>query len=576
MKKFVVASWLWLKKFVKPKRKHSPESSKKDEDSGQKQPEESQKPEKSPPDDGEEKSPKTDMIWTELHELKVLLVYKKVKDGGNKNQLCEELKNKDKNFTCSVDSIKMKFDNIKALDKGKGLLNKSQLNEEVFKKYISYSIDQLIKEIENRESSGQSHAEEQKLEKDNRQAEKQPETKDESQKPEEMKWTELHELKVLLVYKKIEAGGNKAKLIEELSNDKLFAEHGDKKQSIKDKIENIKYLDTNGKKGLEHASTLNKEVFKKYGAYSVDQLIKEIENRENSGQSQAKKWESQSDQKAKQTEDTPTDKKLAEQKQNLEETKQSQSKPEPAQAEPTKKPEEKKPEPAKKAEPAQAKPAKNPEDFIKLDGLFAFKMSMTGFYNKEGKRIPVTALKYAPCIVSQIKTKEKDSYTAVQVAFKEKKSKNCSKAVMGHLKPSGLKQGVRFIKEIRQNLPENLKLGQEASIESLKKGDRVKISSLSKGRGFAGVMKRWNFAGGRASHGSKSHRRTGSIGQHTEPARVMPGRKMPGQYGFKQITISNVPVVEILPEENMIFVKGPVPGARNTMVSVKKMPSLSP
>ena len=512
MKKLVVASWLWLKKLVKRKRKHSPESSK-DEDSDQKQPEESQKPEKSPPDDGEEKSPtdrqadkkseqkasqatdsqtgkklekdsrqtekqpetkvesqkslsageekspkaSSEMDWTELHELKVLLVYKKAKDGGNKNQLCEKLKNKDKSFTCPIDSIKMKFDNIKALDEGKGgLKNASEQNKDIFKKYKGYSIEKLEKEIKNREHSSQPHTKEQKLE--NQQAQ----TKEQKQ-------------------------------------------------------------DSKGKK-----------------------------------QSQPKQESAQKPVEA-----------------------QPAKKPEKTQAQPAKKPEkaqlaQAEAKPAKKVEKAQAKPAKKPEDFIKLDGLFAFKMSMTGFYNKEGKRIPVTALKYAPCIVSQIKTKEKDSYTAVQVAFKEKKSKNCSKAVMGHLKPSGLKQGARFIKEIRQNLPENLKLGQEASIESLKKGDRVKISSLSKGRGFAGVMKRWNFAGGRASHGSKSHRRTGSIGQHTEPARVMPGRKMPGQYGFKQITISNVPVVEILPEENMIFVKGPVPGARNTMVSVKKMPSLSP
>ena len=114
-------------------------------------------------------------------------------------------------------------------------------------------------------------------------------------------------------------------------------------------------------------------------------------------------------------------------------------------------------------------------------------------------------------------------------------------------------------------------MGQQLSIESLKKGDWVQISSRSKGRGFSGVVKRWGFRGGPASHGSKTHRTTGSIGQCAEPARVMPGRKMPGQYGFKTVTLNSVPVVDVLPKEGMIFIKGPVSGARNTLVSLKKV-----
>ena len=210
------------------------------------------------------------------------------------------------------------------------------------------------------------------------------------------------------------------------------------------------------------------------------------------------------------------------------------------------------------------------KETVQLNGLFAFKMSMSTFYNEKGESFPVTALKYEPCFVSQIKTKEKDSYSGVQVAFKAQKNKRCSKALIKHLTPAGFKEGARFVKEIRQNLPEGIKSGQEVSIESLKKGDMVKLSALSKGRGFTGVMKRWNFAGGKASHGSKSHRRTGSIGQHTEPARVFPGRKMPGRHGFQKVSLSRVPVVDVLTEEGIIFVKGPVPGARNTLVSIQK------
>lgn len=238
--------------------------------------------------------------------------------------------------------------------------------------------------------------------------------------------------------------------------------------------------------------------------------------------------------------------------------------------------ETKKEEPAPSKEAEEQKPTEESNKKVKgnsieLDGLFAFKMSMSTFYSEKGESIPVTALKYEPCRVSQIKTQEKESYNAVQLAFKAQKNKRCSKARITHLKPAGFKEGAQFVREIRQPLPEGIKLGQELSIESLKKGDLVKISSVSKGRGFAGVLKRWNFAGGKASHGSKSHRRIGSIGQHTEPARVMPGRKMPGQYGFKKVSRLKVPVVDVLPEEGIIFVKGAVPGARNTLVSLKKM-----
>ena len=207
---------------------------------------------------------------------------------------------------------------------------------------------------------------------------------------------------------------------------------------------------------------------------------------------------------------------------------------------------------------------------VKLNGLFAFKVSMSTFYNEKGESFPVTALKYEPCFVSQIKTKEKESYSAVQVAFKAQKNNRCSKALIQHLAPAGFKEGARFVKEVRQNPPEGIKRGQELSIESIQKGDLVRISALSKGRGFTGVMKRWNFAGGKASHGSKAHRRTGSIGQHTEPARVFPGRKMPGHYGFQKVSRSKVSVVDVFVKERLIFIKGPVPGARNTLVSIQK------
>lgn len=217
------------------------------------------------------------------------------------------------------------------------------------------------------------------------------------------------------------------------------------------------------------------------------------------------------------------------------------------------------------------KPEEPKRETITLQGLFAFKMSMTSLYDEEGRRVPVTALKYKPWVVSQIKTKEKEGYSAAQLACWPQKNNRSPRPQIKHLIPAGFREGARYLREIRQELPENIKVGQELSIESLKKGDRVKISSQSKGRGYAGVVKRWGFRGGPASHGSKIHRKTGSIGQCTEPSRVMPGRKMPGQYGFETITLNSVPVVDVLPQEGVIFVKGPVSGARNTLVSLRKV-----
>ena len=206
---------------------------------------------------------------------------------------------------------------------------------------------------------------------------------------------------------------------------------------------------------------------------------------------------------------------------------------------------------------------------ISLQGLFAFKMSMTSLYDERGVVVPVTALSYKPWKVSQIKTTDKEGYSAIQLACSPQKNKRSSKALIKHLTPAGFKEGARYIQEIRQTLPEGVKVGQEVSIDSLKKGDVVKLTSRSKGRGFSGVIKRWGFHGGRASHGAKNHREPGSIGQHTEPARVFPGRKMPGRYGFRSVSYE-AEIYDVLPKEQMIFVKGSVPGARNTLVSLIK------
>ena len=208
---------------------------------------------------------------------------------------------------------------------------------------------------------------------------------------------------------------------------------------------------------------------------------------------------------------------------------------------------------------------------IKLNGLFAFKEGMATVYNEKGEAVPVTVLRYETWKVSQIKTQDKDGYTAVQLAAVPKKSKNASTAETQHLKAAGFESGAKYVKELRStNLPDGLKLGDSLSIDTLAKGDVVKITSTSKGHGFQGSVRRWNFAGGPATHGSKFHRRPGSSGNRTWPGRVMPGKKFPGHWGDETITVKNVVVVDVIASEGVVLVKGPVPGSKNTLVKLVK------
>jgi large subunit ribosomal protein L3 len=208
---------------------------------------------------------------------------------------------------------------------------------------------------------------------------------------------------------------------------------------------------------------------------------------------------------------------------------------------------------------------------IKLNGLFAFKEGMATVYNEKGESIPVTVLRYENWKVSQIKTQEKDGYSAVQLAAVPKKVKNASAAEKSHLKAAGFESGAQYVKELRtESLPDGLKLGDTLSIDTLAKGDVVKITAKSKGRGFQGSVRRWNFSGGPATHGSKFHRRPGSSGNRTWPGRVMPGKKFPGHWGDETITVKNVEVVDVIASEGVVLVKGPVPGSKNTLVKLVK------
>lgn len=219
-----------------------------------------------------------------------------------------------------------------------------------------------------------------------------------------------------------------------------------------------------------------------------------------------------------------------------------------------------------------AAPEETPKNTdAELNGLFAFKVGMSSVYNEKGENVPVTVLRVEPHVISQVKTQEKDGYSAVQVAFAPKRAKRTTKAEAGRLKGAGFENGAYFTREFRQDAPEGAAVGQKVALSSLSKGDKVKITGQTKGRGFAGTMKRYGHGGGPASHGSGFHRRPGSIGNCAEPGFVMPGRKMPGHYGVETMSVRNVQVVEVIPEENVLMVKGPVPGSRNSLIQLQKM-----
>ncbi len=210
---------------------------------------------------------------------------------------------------------------------------------------------------------------------------------------------------------------------------------------------------------------------------------------------------------------------------------------------------------------------------LSLDGLFAFKMGMSAVYGEHGVRIPVTVLKYEPMIVSQVKSKEKDGYSALQVAFVPKRASRTSLAEKGHVHKTGFENGARFLREMRLsgNQNEEVQVGQRVTIESLKKGDVVVVSARSRGRGFSGAVRRWSFAGGPASHGSGFHRKPGSVGNRTWPGRVIPGKRMAGHYGDELVTVKNLEVIEVLADEGVLLVRGAVPGARNSLVKIMKV-----
>lgn len=201
-------------------------------------------------------------------------------------------------------------------------------------------------------------------------------------------------------------------------------------------------------------------------------------------------------------------------------------------------------------------------------GLLGKKIGMTRIYSEQGQAIPVTVIEAGPCVVLQKKTEAKEGYNAIQVGFGSKKESRINKPEAGHCKVAA-KGGFYHIREFRVTDTEAYELGQEIQLaEIVKIGDEVHISGKSKGRGFQGVIKRYGFKGGRKTHGSNFHRRPGSIGCSATPSRVVKGKKMPGRMGGELITKKNLTVVDVRADENIMLVKGSVPGAKQGLLQI--------
>ena len=204
------------------------------------------------------------------------------------------------------------------------------------------------------------------------------------------------------------------------------------------------------------------------------------------------------------------------------------------------------------------------------NGIIGKKLGMTQIFNEKGQVVPVTVIQAGPCVVVQRKTAQRDGYDAVQIGFVDPAGgKRASKPEKGHCEKHGVAP-LRVLREMHVDAENELKEGDSVLVSSFSENTKVHVTGISKGKGFAGVMKRYNFSGGRASHGSMFHRAPGSIGASSDPSRVYPGRQMPGHMGAEQVTVRNLEVAKVDAENNLLLVKGAVPGHRGGYLVIKQ------
>jgi len=202
-------------------------------------------------------------------------------------------------------------------------------------------------------------------------------------------------------------------------------------------------------------------------------------------------------------------------------------------------------------------------------GLLAQKIGMSQVYDEKGHVVPVTILSAGPCPVVQVKTSETDGYAAVQIGFGKRREKLIPKALQGHMKKHKA-AGLRMLREIRVEDPSAYEIGQTLTVALFEVGVKVDVVGVSKGRGFAGVVRRHHFTAGRATHGCTTHKQPGSIGASAYPSRVVKGKRLPGRMGGARVTVRNLDVIGVDPDQNLIWLRGCVPGQPNGTVLIRK------
>ena len=201
--------------------------------------------------------------------------------------------------------------------------------------------------------------------------------------------------------------------------------------------------------------------------------------------------------------------------------------------------------------------------------ILATKVGMTQIFNEDGVLTPVTVLQAGPCVVTQVKTVENDGYSAVQVGFVDKREKLVNKPLKGHFDKAGVSYK-RYVREFKLEDAEGYAVAQEIKADVFTAGYKIDATAISKGKGFQGAIKRHGQSRGPMTHGSKFHRHAGSNGSASDPSKVFKGKKMPGQMGNKQVTIQNLEVVKVDAENNLLLVKGAVPGPKKSLVKIKE------
>jgi large subunit ribosomal protein L3 len=206
-----------------------------------------------------------------------------------------------------------------------------------------------------------------------------------------------------------------------------------------------------------------------------------------------------------------------------------------------------------------------------MAGIIGRKLGMTQIFSDAGAAVPVTVIEAGPCPVTQIRNGDTDGYGALQLGFDARKKDRSTRAALGHAQLAGLDYAPRTLREFRVESVEGYELGQELKVDQFEAGDRIRVTGTTKGRGFQGVVKRHGFSGRPASHGHPKKRNPGTLGPGTNPSRVIKGKKMPGQMGSSQQTVRNLRVERVDTERNLIYIRGAVPGSRNSLVFIRKM-----